>query len=79
MKQDKRDILRLKNLITSDEVKSGEDFKRLLIGDTIKVLREYLDVKELPVVDIRREEDGFIVNIYVKASAIKNFSVLFDE
>lgn len=79
MRRNKNEVLRLKNLITEDEVKTENNFNRLLVGDTLKVLRDYMDVKELPVVEIKRDNDCFFVNIFIKASAIKNFSFIKDE
>ena len=79
MRRNKNEVLRLKNLITEDEVKTENNFNRVLVGDTLKVLRDYMDVKELPVVEIKRDNDCFFVNIFIKASAIKNFSFIKDE
>ena len=79
MRRNKNEVLRLKNMIPEDEVKTENNFNRLLVGDTLKVLRDYMDVKELPVVEIKRDNDCFFVNIFIKASAIKNFSFIQDE
>lgn len=74
MKKNKHEIARIENLIKTDRLSMKDDFSELLCGDLDRVMRDYFDYKGLPIVNIDRSGDAFLVRISVSASAIHAFS-----
>ena len=74
MKKNKHEIARIENLIKTDRLSMKDDFSELLCGDLDRVMRDYFDYKGLPIVNIDRSGNAFLVRISVSASAIHAFS-----
>ncbi len=76
MKKEKKEILRLQNLIENDRLKLSGDFEEIIIMDIDRLLREYFDYKNYPTLTIIKKEGKFKVDINVCATRIKPFGVV---
>lgn len=78
MKKDKQQLLRIQSLIENDRLSADESFSELVAGDLGRVLNDYFDFKELPIVKIEKFGDRFKVEFSILASRIKSFESLPD-
>ena len=75
-KVEKKELLRLKNIIESDRLLIKEDFVSVVINDLNELLKDYFEIKEVPVLTILRERDGYKITVTAEANRIKSFSFL---
>ena len=78
MKKDKQQLLRVQSLIENDRLSAGGDFFGLVLNDLGRVLNDYFDFNELPVVKIEKLGDKLKVEFSILASRIKSFETLPD-
>ncbi len=76
MNKHKAELARIKTLIDSDRMSTGDSFGDLIISDLSKLLNDYFDFRQSPSLSITKEGDGFRVNISLYATRIKNFGTL---
>ena len=73
MKMKKNSLMRMETLINNDRMKNSDSFLELLTEDVDKVLKEYFDYKNCPIVDVVKSGKGFSVNISLNAQSIRTF------
>ncbi len=78
MKKRKAELARIKTLIDSDRLSTGDRFGELIVSDLDKLLHDYFDFKDSPEICIEKDRDGYRVGISVHATRIKNFVTLPD-
>ncbi len=71
MKKNKNDIKRINECILSDRVAVGESYCEVLSEDLDKVLKDYFDFKDLPMVSIVKQNGIFNVNVSFSAYSVK--------
>ena len=76
MNKHKAELARIKTLIDSDRMSTGDSFGELIVNDLSKLLNDYFDFRSSPSLSISKEGDGFRVNVSLFASRIKNFGTL---
>lgn len=65
---------RVKEMLLRDNTGVGEGFTSALSGDLARVLGDYFEVADAPVVALARGEGGgFEITVRAKASGIKRF------
>ncbi len=74
MKKSKNQLIRLQTLIENDRISTGENFSEMLINDVDKLLRDYFDFSLSPNLTMEKSGKGYLVNISINASRIKNFA-----
>ncbi len=74
MKSEKNYLLRMENLINNDRLKNSADFTELLSSDVNKVMREYFDYKEQPVLEVVKTGNAYRVTVTLTATAVRAFS-----
>ena len=74
MSKNKNQLLRLQTLIENDRIMAGDNFTEMLISDISKLLKDYFDFRLSPILNMEKTRDGYLINISIKASRIKNFA-----
>ena len=74
MSKNKNQLLRLQTLIENDRIMAGDNFSEMLINDISKLLKDYFDFRLSPILNMEKTRDGYLVNISINASRIKNFA-----
>lgn len=73
MKNKKTELARIKNLIESDRLNTGDNFYELAVSDIGKLLKDYFDLISAPDMKIVKVGDSLAVTITAKAVRIKSF------
>jgi hypothetical protein len=76
MKKEKKEVLRIQNILENDRMHTCDSFNELVIGDLACVLNEYFDFNAAPKLKIEKFGDRYNVEIFILASRIKNFDSL---
>lgn len=76
MKSGNNSIMRVETLINNDRMRSNNDFCDLLTMDLNRVLSDYFDHKEYPVVGISKNGSSYSVTVTLNADGIKAFKRL---
>ncbi|MBQ8197591.1 MAG: hypothetical protein IJZ73_05990 [Clostridia bacterium] len=76
MKKNKLQVVKAKDLLGRDRFSVDDDFYNLLIKDLNSVLKEYFEFRNLPIVDMVKNNGELNVTITLKAYNIKNFKAL---
>ncbi len=74
MNKQKKELLRINNLINSDRVNVNENFERLFFRDLNNLLKEYFDLKKDPQLNIRVLSGEYVLSIEAIAMSIKKFN-----
>ncbi|MBE5756439.1 MAG: hypothetical protein E7342_01435 [Clostridiales bacterium] len=72
----KKELVRLKNIIEGDRFLVKEDYVDLVVSDLYELLKDYFELKEVPVLTILRERDSYKITVTANANRIKSFGVL---
>lgn len=73
MKKEKKELIRLQNIIENDRL-TNNDFNALLTKDLTKLLSDYFDFKSAPNISIEKSGNGYDVDVSFVAVRIKSFS-----
>lgn len=73
MKIKRKQMLRLKEVLSMDRRETGDDFFNLLEKDLASLFAEYFDFNDKPVCKITDEKDGLRVEVSLTALRIKPF------
>ena len=76
MKERKKELLRIQNLIEKDRLKAGDNFEKLIQLDVHKLLSDYFEYRGLPSVIIEKEKGKLKVLIELNPIAIKGFGII---
>ncbi len=76
MKKDKKELVRVQNLIENDRLSFGDNFEELITCDLHKILSDYFDYRGLPCIKIIKSGNKLNVDISVIAESIKAFSAV---
>ena len=79
MKERKKDIARIKNLIEQDYMNTDDKFNEILVSDLCRVMGDYFDVRKEPTVEISKKNNQIEVVIKFVANAIKNFKFIVKQ
>ena len=71
--KDKKDIIRVKNLLNSDRFNVCDDFLTLIENDLKRLLADYFDIKEDPIVQMVKEKDEYKICVSFTAYRVKSF------
>jgi len=76
MKKNKLQVVKAKDLLGRDRFSVDDDFYNLLIKDLNSVLKEYFEFRNLPIVDMVKNNGELNVTLTLRAYNIKNFKAL---
>ena len=76
MRNIENDVLRVENVIQTDRANCKEDFCELVIADVAKILRDYFDFKEQPLLEIQKESGLFKIKITLSAVNLYKFNTV---
>ena len=76
MKKNKLQVVKAKDLLGRDRFSVDDDFYNLLIKDLNRVLKEYFEFRNLPIVDMVKNNGELNVTLTLRAYNIKNFKAL---
>ncbi len=76
MNKHKAELARIRTLIESDRLSTGDSFGELIVSDLSKLLNDYFDFRDSPSLAITKDGDGYRVNVSLFATRIKNFGTL---
>ena len=79
MKNNKKQLARIENLLKTQKNEYQNDFKDLFFVDLKNLLNEFFVLSSSPSLEIERVEKGSKIKIEFTASAIKTFSFLSKE
>lgn len=79
MKNNKKQLARIENLLKTQKNEYQKDFKDLFFVDLKNLLNEFFVLSSSPSIEIERVEKGSKIKIEFTASAIKTFSFLSKE
>ena len=79
MKNNKKQLARIENLLKTQKNEYQNDFKDLFYVDLKNLLNEFFVLSSSPSIEIERVEKGSKIKIEFTASAIKTFSFLSKE
>ncbi len=79
MKNNKKQLARIENLLKTQKNEYQNDFKDLFFVDLKNLLNEFFVLSSSPSIEIERVEKGSKIKIEFTASAIKTFSFLSKE
>ena len=74
MKSEKNYLLRMEDVINNDRLKNSADFTELLSIDVNRVMREYFDYKEKPLLEVVKTGNAYCVKITLTATSVRTFS-----
>ncbi len=72
MKKD--DVLRLKRAIESDRMCMTAEGLDIILADVQAVLSDYFYITKKPTLEIKKQGDGYLVEIKVLAETLKTFA-----
>ena len=72
MKKEKKELIRLQNIIENDRL-TNNDFNALLTRDLEKLLSDYFDFKCTPNISIEKSVNGYNVGVSFVAVRLKSF------
>ena len=76
MKESKKQLKRIGNLLNNAKNEYGKDFKDLFFVDLKNLLDEFFVLLDTPSIDIVKQEKGSKIKIEFSAGAIKTFSFI---
>lgn len=76
MKREKKELLRIQNLIESDRLNIGNGFEQLFLSDLKKILNDYFEINDLPVLKTSKEKNNYFIEISFNASSVKIINFL---
>ena len=76
--KEKKEIIRVKNLLASDRFNVGDEFLTLIENDLKRLLADYFDIKENPIVQMVKEKDEYKICISFSAYRVKSFGSVSD-
>jgi hypothetical protein len=76
MKKEKKEIVRLQNVIELDRFGGELNFNELIVKDLSKVLSDYFEFKGLPVLEIIKDRGEFLIKIKLTAVDVKRFGFI---
>ena len=79
MKESKKQLKRIENLLINSKNQYQSDFKDLFFVDLKNLLDEFFILETTPSIDIERVDKGSKITIQFSASAIKTFSFIKNE
>ena len=79
MKTNRTELARIKNLIESDRLNTGDNFYELVTMDLKKLLSDYFDLSEAPQMEIVKTGDALIIKVVASATRLKSFLSLPNE
>ncbi len=79
MKNNKKQLTRIENLLKTQKNEYQNDFKDLFFVDLKNLLNEFFVLSSSPSIEIEKVEKGSKIKIEFTASAIKTFSFLSRE
>lgn len=79
MKREKKELLRIQNLIENDRLNIGNGFEQLFLSDLNKILNDYFEIKDLPVLKTTKGKNGYLVEINFQATSVKIINFLPTE
>ena len=79
MKNNKKQLARIENLLKTQKNEYQNDFKDLFFVDLKNLLNEFFVLSSSPSIEIERVDKGSKIKIEFTASAIKTFSFLSKE
>lgn len=74
MSKQKKELLRINNMINNDRVNLNENFEKLFYTDLGKLLKDYFDLKKEPVVNIKVVSGEYFVSVEAVAVSIRRFN-----
>ena len=75
-KKDKKEILRVQNVLENDRMGARDSYIELLKKDLSKILKDYFEFRDLPVVKIEKLSDRYRVEFSIFASRVLKFEYL---
>lgn len=78
MKIKSKEIVRLQNVIESDRLNVGNGFCDLFIKDFAKLVKDYFDIDNGPILNIIKDKFGYKVEISFYTTRVKSFNSLYD-
>ncbi len=64
----------MENMINNDRMKNSVDFTELLTVDLNRVLKEYFEYGEDPIVEVYKSGNSYHLKLTLSARAVKAFS-----
>lgn len=74
MNKQKKELLRINNMINNDRVNVNENFEKLFFRDLSKLLKEYFELKKEPRVNISVISGEYALSIEAVAYSLKKFN-----
>ena len=74
MNKQKKELLRINNMINNDRVNVNENFEKLFFRDLSKLLKEYFELKKEPRVNISVISGEYDLSIEAVAFSLKKFN-----
>ena len=74
MNKQKKELLRINNMINNDRVNINENFEKLFFRDLSKLLKEYFELKKEPRVNISVISGEYALSIEAVAFSLKKFN-----
>lgn len=74
MNKQKKELLRINNMINNDRVNVNENFEKLFFRDLSKLLKEYFELKKEPRVNISVISGEYALSIEAVAFSLKKFN-----
>ncbi len=74
MNKQKKELLRINNMINNDRVNVNENFEKLFFRDLSKLLKEYFELKKEPSVNISVISGEYALSIEAVAFSLKKFN-----
>ncbi len=75
MKKKCVDLTKMEKIITNDRMRVGSDFKELFMNDFAKLISEYFEVKDAPLIDIVKQGNVLDVLISFSSQGVKQFKI----
>ncbi len=76
MKKRARELIRLQNIIENDRLSIGKGFEDLFLNDLSKLLNDYFEIKQKPILSVEKIGGAFNVTVCFESSSIKSVKFL---
>ncbi len=73
------EVSRIKGIIENDRLSINEGFHTLILNDLTNLLSDFFELKNLPSIEIRRENEAINITVCATALRIKSVSFLPNE
>lgn len=74
MNKQKKELLRINNMINNDRVIINENFEKLLYRDLTNLFKEYFELKKEPVFNIKVLSGEYSISVEAIAFSLKKFN-----